>query len=151
MTDNSEASMASYEPEVTSTEHDVAGDSDIQEFLHRFAWALTSGDGRAAATLWALPSLMIGDTMVQAIMDRDELERMFRNARDHYNAAGIKDTRGEIRKVDWISNRVVMVHVRWPHLDASGQERGEEHSSYLLRRDDHGDLKLHVAITHGDR
>ena len=55
--------MASYEPEVTSTEHDVAGDSDVQEFLHRFAWALTSGDGRAAATLWALPSLMIGDTM----------------------------------------------------------------------------------------
>ena len=140
-----------YKPEATSTEHDVAGDSDVQKFLHRFASALTSGDGRAAAALWALPSIMIGNTSVQAIMDRNELERMFRNARDHDNAAGISDTRGEIRKVDWMSNRVVLVDVRWPHLDAYGQERGEELSSYLLRRDDHGDLKLHVAITHGER
>jgi len=143
--------MPSHKPGITSAEHEVAGNSDVQEFLHRFAWALTSGDGRAAAALWALPSLMISDTSVQAIMDRNELERMFKNAQDHYNAAGIHDTRGEIRKVDWMSNRVVLVDVRWPHLDASGQERGEEHASYLLRRDDHGDLKLHVAISHGER
>jgi hypothetical protein len=143
--------MAPFEPGTTSTEHDVAGNSDVQEFVHQFAWALTSGDGRAAAALWALPSIMLGDSTVQTIMDRDELERMFRNARDHYNAAGIHDTRGEIRKIDWMSTRVVLVHVRWPYLDASGAERGEEHSSYLLRRDDHGDLKLHVAIMHGDR
>lgn len=143
--------MAPFEPHPTSTEHDVSGDSDVQEFLHRFAWAMTSGDGRSAAALWALPALMLGDTMVQSIMDRDELERMFRNARDHYNAAGIHDTRGEIRKIDWMSPRVVLVQVRWPHLDASGAEHGEEHASYLLRRDDHGDLKLHVAIIHGER
>lgn len=122
-------------------------DPDVQEFLHRFAWALTTGDGRAASKLWALPALIVGDDMVQTVMERSELERMYRVAREQYNAWGIADTRAEVQGLEWLSDRVVLVHVRWPQLDVSGQEKGEEWSTYVLRRDDHGDLKLHVAIT----
>ena len=122
-------------------------DPDVQEFLHRFAWALTTGDGRAAATLWACPALIVGDDAVQTVMDRSELERMFKMAREQYNSMGIVDTRGEVQGLEWLSDRVVLVHLRWPQLDASGQEKGEEWYTYVLRRDDHGDLKLHVAIT----
>jgi hypothetical protein len=139
--------MRAFNPRAESTAPGAIREPDVQEFLHRFAWAITTGDGKAAATLWALPSLIISDTMVQTIMDRDELERMFGGAREQYNARGIHDTRGEIQRVEWLSDRVVTVHVRWPHLSVTGNELGEEHATYLLRRDDHGDLKLHVAIT----
>ena len=140
--------MPEWSPRATSTESDpVRTDPDVQEFLHRFAWAITSGDGRAAATLWALPTLIIGDDSVQTVMDRDELERMLGGVRQHYNATGIHDTRAEIQQVEWWSERMALVHVRWPHLDASGQERGAEHSTYLLRRDDQGELRVHVAVT----
>ena len=118
--------------------HATRTDPDVQEFLHRFAWALTTGDGPAASKLWALPALIVGDDIVQTIMDRSELERMFAVAREQYNAWGIMDTRGD---------RMVLVHLRWPQLDVTGQEKGEEWSTWVLRRDDHGDLKLHVAIT----
>jgi hypothetical protein len=100
-----------------------------------------------AATLWACPALIVGDDIVQTIIDRGELERMFLNAREQYNAWGIMDTRAEVQGLEWLSDRVVLVHVRWPQLDVTGQEKGEEWSTYVLRRDDHGDLRLHVAIT----
>ena len=54
---------------------------DVQEFLDRLAWALTSGNGKAAAGLWALPAVLIGDDAVQTVVDRGELERMFADAR----------------------------------------------------------------------
>ena len=142
--------MPDWSSKATSAEaHGARTDPDVMEFLHRFAWAITSGDGRAAATLWALPALIIGDSVVQTVMDRDELERMLGSAREHYNASGIQDTRGEVQRLEWLSDRMAVVHVRWPHLDAAGHERGEERSMYILRRDDHGELKVHVAITHG--
>ena len=87
-------------------------DPDVQEFLHRFAWALTTGDGRAAATLWACPALIVGDDLVQTIMDRNELERMFLKAREQYNAWGIMDTRAEILDLDWVAENLVIVTVR---------------------------------------
>lgn len=42
-----------------------------------------------------------------------------------------------------------MVEVRWPYLDADGEERGEETSTYTLRRNDRGELRLRVAVMHG--
>jgi hypothetical protein len=41
------------------------------------------------------------------------------------------------------------VEVRWPYLDEQGKEVGEETSTYALRRDETGILKLQTAIMHG--
>jgi hypothetical protein len=46
---------------------------------------------------------------------------------------------------------VFLVDVRWPYLDAGGNEKGEESSTYTLRTDDTGELKLHVAVMRGAR
>jgi hypothetical protein len=121
---------------------------DVQEFLDRLAWALTSGSGRAAAGLWAVPAVMISDDAVHTIIDRAELERMFADARRHYAERGIIDTHGEIQSVQWVTERIALVDVRWPWFNSKGSEDGEEWSTYTLRRDDHGMLKAHVAITH---
>ena len=39
--------------------------------------------------------------------------------------------------------------MRWPYLDAQGHELGAETSTYTLRRDGNGRLRLRVAVTHG--
>ena len=124
---------------------------DVQEFLDRLAWALTSGNGKAAAGLWALPAVLIGDVAVQTVVDRGELERLFADARRHYAERGIIDTHGEIQRVEWLTDRIALVDVRWPQYNSKGSESGEEWSTYTLRRDEHGLLRLHVAVTRDER
>ena len=135
----------------SSTLTAARAEPDVQEFLDRLAWALTSGNGKAASGLWAIPAVMIKDDVVQTVMDRSELERVFSDARRHYAERGIIDTHGEIQRVEWLTERMVIVDVRWAHFNSKGNESGEEWSTYTLRRDDHGMLRLHVAITREHR
>jgi hypothetical protein len=58
-------------------------------------------------------------------------------------------TRAEIVELDWLTHRIAIVQVRWPQLNARGKEVGEETSTYTLRRDESGGLRLQVAIMHG--
>ena len=121
----------------------------IQRFFDRFARAVTSGDGRSVARMWAVPALVVGDTMVQAVGSLDQVEEFFGGAKEQYNAQGITDTRAELQRVEWLTRRLAVVDVRWPYLDAQGVERGEETSTYVLRRDDSGELKLQAALMRG--
>jgi hypothetical protein len=127
-----------------------AAREEIQQLLDRLARALTAGNGRAAAAEWTAPAFVVGDTMVQAVSSLDEVDRFFSGAKEQYNARAITDTRGEIETIDWVTPRMALVQVRWPYLDDRGEEKGEERSTYLLRRDDGGALKLQVAIMHGE-
>ncbi len=122
---------------------------EIQQFLDRMARALVSGDGRTVSTMWEVPALVIGDENVMAVSRREEFEAFFGNAKAQYNAQGITDTRPEIVRIEWATKRLATVQVRWPHLDAQGKILGSEVSTYILRRDDKGELKLRVALMHG--
>lgn len=122
---------------------------DVQGFLDRFARALTAGDGRAIAKMWDTPALVVGDRQLTAVSSPAEVERFFGGAREQYNDRGITDTRAEIAVLDSLTERIFNVTVRWPYLDARGNEKGEETSTYTLRRNDKGDLRLCVAIMHG--
>jgi hypothetical protein len=44
---------------------------------------------------------------------------------------------------------LALVEVRWPYLDGQGNEVGEEVSTYALRRDETGALKVQVALMQG--
>lgn len=124
---------------------------EVQSILDRMARAMTTGDGRAMAELWDTPALVIGDKHVMPFTSADEIERFFGGAKEHYNARGIIDTRAEIDALHWPTDRVAMVQVRWPYLDTEGTIRGEESSTYTLRRDDHGNWRLLVAVMQGIR
>ena len=80
----------------------------------------------------------------------EEVDKFFGGAKEQYNQRGISDTRAEVLGLAWITPRIALVDVRWPYLDQDGNEVGEEASSYVLRRDDSGQLKLHVAIMRGE-
>lgn len=123
--------------------------SEVQELLDRMARAITAGDGRTMAEIWETPALVLGDEQVMAVTSSQEVEQFFGGAKEQYNARGIVDTRAEIVSLTWPTDHIAIVEVRWPYLDAQGANRGEETSTYTLRRDDRGQLRLRVAVMHG--
>lgn len=133
------------------TAPDATGrDREVGVFLDRMARALTAGDAHTVAGMWAVPAYVLGDTMAIAVNSRDEVEQFFSGAKEQYNKRGITDTHAEVSRLQWVTDRIATVDVRWPYLDEHGDERGAESSSYTLRRDDNGELKLHVALMHGE-
>jgi hypothetical protein len=54
-----------------------------------------------------------------------------------------------IVRLDWLTTLIVLVQVRWPYLDSQQKLQGSETSTYVLRRDQTGTLKLRVALMHG--
>lgn len=125
-------------------------DDEVQGFLDQFGRSLTAGDGDAIARMWAVPAYILGDTMAQVVSSREEIATFFSGAKEQYNKRGISDTRAEIFGLEWVTDRIVVVDVRWPYLDERGNEKGEESSTYTLRRDDFSDLRLHIALMRGE-
>lgn len=124
-------------------------DMGVQAYLDRFAEALTAGDGETIATMWETPAYVLGADMARVVNTPEEVAEFFGGAREQYNAQGVTDTKAEIVRLDEISDRLVMVRVHWPWLDAQGNEVGGEASTYTLSREKDGDWKLRVALMHG--
>lgn len=123
-------------------------DAGVQAFLDTMARAVVAGDGEAMAGLWGYPALVIGDE-VMSITEPKQVASFFGGAREQYNAMGIVDTRAEIQRLQWLTERIVTVDVRWPWLDASGATRKFETSTYTLCRQDNGGFALRVAVMRG--
>lgn len=118
----------------------------VQGFLDQYARALTSGDTVRLGTMWEMPALVIGDEMSRPLASREEVERFFGGAKSDYERRGIADTRAQIESVGWCTERIAIVSVRWPHLDEGRKEVGAENTTYVLRRNDAGELKILVTI-----
>ena len=126
-------------------------DAEVARLLDELGRAVTTGDGKAAAALWAIPAMVLGDQDVRSVGSRDELAQFFGRAKEEYGAQGITGTRADIRNLTWLTRELALVEVRWPYLMADRTERGEETSTYVMRRDERGVLQIQVALMHGSR
>ena len=124
--------------------------SAVREVLDRLAGAVTAGDARAAARLWGTPALVLGDGMAWSVGTRREIEDFFAGAKQQYNARGIVDTRPDILRLEWLTDRIAVVEVRWPYIDVSGDEIGAESSTYIVRREDDGEIMIRATIMQGE-
>lgn len=143
--------MSSDDRQLEEMLHQPVPDDDlgVMEFLRGFSEALTDGDTDAITAMWETPAMVIADEFVQGVESGEELAQLFAGAREHYNSIGVTDTHPEIIRLDEITDRLVVVRVRWPWIDDDGREVGAECSTYTLRRDDLGDWKIRLAIMHG--
>ncbi|MGH9889668.1 MAG: hypothetical protein ACREBE_29330 [bacterium] len=122
---------------------------EVSELLTQVARGITAGDGNAVAMLWEVPGVIIAADAVTPITSRAQLEAMFGAGKAQYNERGIFDTRPDILDEEWVGDRLVVVKVRWPYLDASGREIGAEASDYTLRRDPSGRLHICAILMRG--
>ncbi len=122
---------------------------EVQTVLDELARHLTAGEGDAIAEMWQVPALVVGDDVAEVAETADQVAQFFSGAKEQYNEKGITDTRAEILTLKWLTSQMVLVAVRWPYLDRNGRENGDESSTYLLRRDADGVLKVQVAIMQG--
>lgn len=121
----------------------------VRDFLVSYAQALTTNDTAALIAHWETPAFVLSDLTTQVIDRPEEVEQLYADARERYTELGIIDTRPEIVRLDVITDRLVMARVRWPYLDPKGRELGAETSTYTLVREDGGQWKLRVAVSHG--
>ena len=143
----------SIETDSTTSELREQARSDnaaVRSLLAGLARAITSGDGQAAAEMWATPALVLGDDIALTVSSSADIRDVFGGAKTQYNARGITDTRPDILRLDWITQRLAIVEVRWPYLAADGDEIGEETSTYVIRREPNGQLAIRAAIMHGE-
>jgi len=130
--------------------HTEPGVQKIQTMLEHFAEAFTHGDGKGAAECWDVPALVVSDDGVKAVSEVGEVEAFFGGAAEQYNSKGITGTRPEILEVDWLTERLASVRVRWPYLGEDGKvKKGSESSTYVVRNDDQGAPKIVTAIMLG--
>jgi hypothetical protein len=132
------------------SEQDERMREGVKDYLDRFTHAMTSGDIKTLAKMWEVPAFVIHTGQARAIQSLHEVEEFFAGAKDMYNERGIVDTRAEIQDLDVISDDLVIVRVRFPYYDASGEEHGEESSSYTLSRGSDGEFKMRVVTMRGE-
>ena len=123
--------------------------SELREFFDRYSKAVTAGDLPVLVAAWETPAFVLSDLGAHAVPSPDEIVKFFSGAKHQYNARGIVDTRADVVRAEWTSDRIVTVTVRWPLIDRNGRELGTETSTYMLRRDDGGTLRIRGAIMHG--
>ena len=123
--------------------------ASVQEYLDRFATAMTSGDMKTMTKLWGVPAFVIGTSEARVVQSEAEVEQFFSGAKDLYNERGIVSTRAEITNLDWIGEDLLIATVRWPYLDGNDRVLGEESSSYTLLRGEDGSFKLRVITMRG--
>ena len=124
-------------------------DQEVVEFLDEFARALTAGDTDSLVELWETPGLIVMADAVAPMNDEADVKKMFGGAKEMYAKYGIADTRADITQLQWIGDRIALVEVRFPWLDAQGAEVNGESSTYTLRRDDQGKLRMRGVLMHG--
>jgi ketosteroid isomerase-like protein len=140
--------MQKKSPTSVGTAKRSKADSEVQELLNDFADALTSGDAKAIAQMWEIPGLVLGEEAV-AVDSIEQVEEFFSGAKEQYNERGITDTRAEIQNLEWATDQIALVTVRWPYLDDEGEESGSESSTYILCRDADSDLKIRCVVMRG--
>ena len=144
--------MKHYEPFLDphlSTKRASRDDFEMREFFLRFAGALTQGDPKQIASHWCVPSFVIADALNLAMTSTREIENFFSGTKRRYISRGIFDAQPDIQNVQWVTEHLAVVDVRWPYLDDQGQEMGAESSTYTLKADDSGEIKILVALMKG--
>lgn len=110
---------------------------------------MIAGDTKEMTRLWGVPAFVIGRCEARVVQSESEVEQFFDGAKETYNELGITRTRAEVTHLDWVGTDLVVATVRWPHLNESEEELGEETSSYTLLRGEDGGFKLRAILMRG--
>lgn len=131
----------------------VSGNPDfmVENFFQVFSQALTNGDIEAIKNHWGIPSLVMSNQIQMAVKSESEIERFFKGTKEQYKLRGISEAVPEIENIQWLTDRISLVGVRWPYYDMRGREVGEESSCYTLKLDDNNRLRIFCVVMQGEK
>jgi hypothetical protein len=124
-------------------------DSSVRRFFARYEAALASCDSYELSQMWSAPAFVIGDDGANAIGSVHEVERFFDGTRRERDALGISGTRADVVRIEWPTEHIAVVDVRFPYRTNEGAEVGEELSRFVLLREPSGAFKLRMALLRG--
>ncbi len=118
----------------------------IEQYLARYAASLTEFDAEAAVELWSTPG-MIADDRVSGVLDtREEMVAGLKQSYPLYRELGLASVGHELLDANELSDRLVLVKVRWLFRDAEGELLTDANSYYLLRDDAAAGLQACVCV-----
>lgn len=140
------------EPSVRMSSPPGAVVAMLERFFHYFG-AQNFG---AAAELWDLPALVLGDGHVHGPMSRPHLERLLAEAVPRAQSTALAGqrprggARGEaatrIESAEWLAGRVAQVCARWPEQRFGGFLEGVDSTTFLVRVDEATDPKIRGVV-----
>jgi hypothetical protein len=123
----------------------MAKDDELRAFFEDYGRALSRCDLAAIAGAWEIPALVLADQGSIAVESGQQIEAFFSAAIQQYRDQGILSTTPEIARLEWLSELVAEVRVRWVRW-AAEERRGAELSQYLVRLDGVGQPRIRVAL-----
>lgn len=118
----------------------------IEQYLARYAASLTEFDAEAAVKLWSTPG-MIADDRVSGVLDtREEMVAGLKQSYPLYRELGLASVGHELLDANELSDRLVLVKVRWLFRGTEGELLTDATSYYLLRDDDAEGLQACVCV-----
>jgi hypothetical protein len=118
---------------------------ELEAHLGAYQDALSSFDAKRTAELWGVPGTILSDTFTGALDSREAMAAGLEQSYPLYQRLGLYHVEHEtLDRVD-LTDRLLLVQVRWLFYDASGQLLTDGHYEYLLRRDNDR-LRTYVAV-----
>jgi hypothetical protein len=118
---------------------------ELEAHLRAYQDALSSFDAKGTAELWGVPGTIISDAFVGSLDSRDAMVAGLEQSYPIYQRLGLHHVDHQtLHRVD-LTDRLLLVHVRWLFYDNAGDLLTDGHYEYLLRQDD-GVLRTYVAV-----
>lgn len=124
----------------------TTSDDTISRYLTRYADSLTAFDAETAASLWSTPGTIVNDRSSGVLESRDAMIDGLRHSYPIYQRLGLASVGFELLERRDLSDRLVLVRVRWLFFDAGGAQLTDTDSYYLLRDEDEEGLQACVCV-----
>lgn len=134
--------------EKLSTRKKTTPDSEVISFFFTLGNAAVAGNYEIIKKFWALPSYILSDLATTNLNSADELEKYFSAQKKNFTTTGVTTIRPEVLGQQWLTDQILVIALKWTHLDKNHHEIGEETALYNMKADKNGKLKIHI-LTQG--
>jgi hypothetical protein len=117
----------------------------IDDYLARYAQTLTDLDAHAAAALWSTPGMIADDALSGVLDSREAMIEGLEQSYPLYTRLGLASVSHELLEEKQLSDRLVLVRVRFLLLDEQ-EELLTDTTSYYLLRDEDSTLRAFLCV-----
>jgi hypothetical protein len=139
----------SRESEAFFQDSPTEDDLGVADFLDGLALGVSEGNAAALAAMVETPCFVLTHNDARTLEDDADIADFHRDGPQRYGSRGVTHTRPQVVRMDEITDRMVVVRVRWLWLDSDDVDMGADVCTYTLRRGDDDEWKVRIIVVHG--